>query len=103
MKEKRRHKRIPFEVAVTLDMENYSKTRNISSGGICIETRNVLKKGNFTNLSFSLPGNGSVKLLGRIVWIRKEDGKNYICGLEFIFFSNSRLEKVREYIALNGG
>ncbi len=64
-------------------------SRDISSGGMFIETTNTLKQGSIVFVDFFLPGiRKKFKLKGKVVWTHKNDdatgGVKPGIGIEFI-------------------
>ncbi|UCD85957.1 MAG: TIGR02266 family protein [Deltaproteobacteria bacterium] len=106
--EKRRESpRAPVTVAVKYKgvkdfLVEYS--RNISKGGIFLNTSNLLPYGTEVRLLFTLPGSTKeIKILGKVVHtITREEGRQRNqetgMGIEFIDFSPSSKIEISEYI-----
>jgi c-di-GMP-binding flagellar brake protein YcgR len=72
MEERRLYKRYNLIVSVKYtdrmkNTEGKAKTKNISSGGICISSHSNLTVDYFVNLEFSLPGK-TIRALGKVLW-----------------------------------
>jgi hypothetical protein len=67
--DRRRHPRIPCSIAVALDGFFTDVIRNISVGGVFIETSEAFQPGKALELEFSLPNQEQrFKVIGKIAW-----------------------------------
>lgn len=74
-------------VTYTVVIPSYhtGSTRDISQGGLCLETKSKLEKGMIIRLEFDLPGEPPehVEALGRVMWQRTE-GETLLTGVKFL-------------------
>ncbi|MGB9735980.1 MAG: PilZ domain-containing protein [bacterium] len=94
--ERRKHKR--SKIKVMIDYLNGSDievgyTKDISLGGMFIETTNIPEKDSVVFVDFYLPGvRKKLKLKGRVVWSSNGSGQSYSTrpgiGIEFMDLSD---------------
>ncbi len=58
--------------------------RDLSWGGVCLQTSVVLKAGSFIKLQMELAGVKNVEMLGHITWVR-----DTLCGVAFTSLINN--------------
>ncbi len=58
--------------------------RDLSWGGVCLQTSVVLKAGSFIKLQMELAGIKNVEILGHIAWVR-----DTVCGVAFTSMINN--------------
>ena len=87
---KRRHRRVDVNIVVNLyEPDSAEPTaqgiiKNLSAGGIGVETRGVFKENNIIQLNFYLPDGTYLRNVeGRIVWLRQKNG-SYNLGVRFL-------------------
>lgn len=74
------------------------KARNISTSGILIETRKLLKKGNIITCSFALQGFGTIITEGEVMRIVKNrKGKN-LYGIKFLGLNDELREAIEAFV-----
>jgi hypothetical protein len=88
--EKREFPRIEVNTQVTFTVVipsyNIGNTRDISQGGLCLETTSKLEKGSIIRLEFDLPGPKPehVEALGRVMWQRPVENDKLLTGVKFL-------------------
>jgi len=91
-KERRAHERVPVVMlGVTFRSINISEPlqilgyiKNISLGGMCVETREDIKTESILRLDFVLPdGKEFSDIIGKIVWVKRSENVN-LAGVTFI-------------------
>lgn len=78
------------------------KIRNISSGGVYIETAVPFDVGTHLDLVFAIPGRpGQYRVKGIVRWANRGDdaGRPVGMGIEFLEVATSTREAIREYVA----
>jgi hypothetical protein len=94
--ERRKHPRVPKDLHVTwrlIEGDGHEQvqtgpalqgfTRDLSSGGLCIEVPKELKEGTPLALDIARDSGGPpLSALGRIAWCRR-DGDTWLAGIEF--------------------
>ena len=114
-KEKRRFLRIPFEAVheckslrpsakSSAKMADAAKvlSKNISQSGILINTTEKTSVGDELEIKITVPsmeGYSTVKIAGKIVWVRKLNVKSYDCGIEFTRIKPKDVDIIRDFIA----
>ncbi|MDI6640906.1 MAG: PilZ domain-containing protein [Elusimicrobiota bacterium] len=99
--ERRRHPRIPFVTSVEIlyklkDRIFHGITRNISLGGIAIETEQHLRVGDIYEFKFMLPSGEIIKPKGNVVWEQLSAINTNLYGVKFTklgFFQKLKLKK----------
>jgi DNA-binding response OmpR family regulator len=76
----------------------FCSSRDISSGGIMIETERTMKRGDIITLSFVLPGHGQISADGEIMRI---DTRGVVpgYGVRFLYLSHRDREAIKVLIA----
>lgn len=92
--EMRRFKRIPYESDIEIiagDKREFSKTADISEGGVCLFTEIVLKTDSEIKINLALvKTEGAITSNARVAWIKKshrgphETAERHKVGLEFV-------------------
>jgi Tfp pilus assembly protein PilZ len=107
MSEKRKYPRVVMNGTVRVAIINEAHAKNISEGGICIVTDQVIEKGVELTLIFSLPKIDSeekIKTFGKVAWMRKledamNEGEKYEIGFEFWDLDPKYIDVIKKYIA----
>jgi c-di-GMP-binding flagellar brake protein YcgR len=88
--EKRRFKRFKAELAVDCTIperpgDTYKTfSKDISGQGICLTVPEIIPQGGVLSLHVSVPGQGPIKILGEVVWVKEaEDSKEKNLGRAF--------------------
>ncbi len=82
--EKRRFSRIPVEIRVEQSLQTPARTKDISNGGLCLVTENVLENGKVMVMEFSLPKiYDPVRAIGNVCWCKQVGEFSYETGVEF--------------------
>ena len=77
----------PVSFNVIIPSYNTGTSRDISEGGMCLETKSKLDKGTIIRLEFELPGDPPehVEALGRVMWQRHPEGAElFLTGIKFL-------------------
>lgn len=76
--------------------------KNISAGGICLTTKDRLKKGRILNLEISLPPlERDINVFGKIVWSCKQElTDHFIHGIEFKKINPKDFGDIKETIEI---
>lgn len=102
MKEKRSYKRYSTKIdAIQKTSDGYlaCKIKNISAGGIFVETPNELKTK--TSVTFMVDHvSEMVPMSGRVVWAEREEDKSIYAGVEFENLTD-RAKAMRDDILLS--
>lgn len=80
----REHQRVPYAVAVHFRSASsflIAYSVNLSRGGLFLETQHDLPIGTVLELSFGIPGSGTVGLTGHVVWRRGPESPEGPAGL----------------------
>ena len=75
--------------------------RNISTGGICFESKDCFDKDAILEIEIDMPAlEHSVRIIGKLAWIRKKDGSDaHICGVAFEDIKKEDLKAVNKIIS----
>lgn len=98
--EKREHPR--YEVNAVVDIgaqtEHKHKVRNISLGGISIESPEVLEVGQEMQLVIRFPelSGAELQVRGKVVWVNREPPTDM--GIRFVDLDEERLGTLREFL-----
>jgi hypothetical protein len=88
--DKREHPRIEVETkvqfAVVMPVYETASTKDISAGGLCLETTKSLSQGCILRLEFDLPGDPPehIQALGKVVWQRTNVEGTFSTGIKFL-------------------
>ena len=96
--EKRKFLRIPLNVKVKYDVlkglpqrTGETRSKNVSTGGICLTVPEKIDIGTLLRLKLSLQGKDDfITVKGKVVWVEEfsinhtSDHKAYDCGIEFV-------------------
>lgn len=70
----------------------HANAENISTGGVCLTTKQRMFRGSLVCCQFSLPGIPSpVPALMRVQWVRKTDSRNFRAGLNYLFSAETSM------------
>lgn len=114
MQEKRRFPRLNTSSVIVSwrkikTLDNLSKTKDISGGGIClmIEEKDSLAVGDALQLEFSLPSKEIIHSKGQVVWLDEfaigdiNAQSRFEVGIEFIDISDKDREVIKQYVFLH--
>ena len=88
--EKRQFPRIEVSTtvnfAVVIPSFTVGVSKDISQGGLCLETKQKLALGTILRLEFDLPGDKPehIEALGRVVWQRNGSADSLLTGVKFL-------------------
>lgn len=88
--DKRQFPRIQVETivqyAVVIPVYESGSTKDISQGGLCLETSKSLPQGSILRLEFDLPGDPPehIQALGKVVWQRTNMSGSFSTGVKFL-------------------
>lgn len=99
--EKRIHKRSEFTSPVYYSDLLHAESRNISGGGVCLETDRKLPKDSLQYMVISLFPYMLMKETGTVVWNRKTERGTYIIGLRFTHINAYNSSVVNRFIKTN--
>jgi len=70
---------------VVLPAYELGTTKDLSQGGLCLETKRKLELGTILRLTFDLPGDKAehIEALGKVVWQRPRDD-GFATGIKFL-------------------
>jgi hypothetical protein len=76
--------RVDFNVIIPSFCTGVSK--DISQGGLCLETKQKLVTGTILRLEFDLPGDKPehIEALGRVMWQRGGSEDSHLTGIKFL-------------------
>lgn len=101
----RRHPRIPFRARVWCSGQGVffsDIARDLSEGGVGLETISSLREGEEFELEFMLPGTAGsgIRVRTRVVWVRPmtPDGGKFAAGLEFDTLTEEERKAIRHYV-----
>lgn len=80
---------------------SFSEAQEISEGGMLITTTPRIQIGEFLELNFQIPGQGSVVVTGKVIYVlgNHADKKTPIqAGIKFVNLSETDAEKIRSYV-----
>ncbi|OGS46565.1 MAG: hypothetical protein A2539_01670 [Elusimicrobia bacterium RIFOXYD2_FULL_34_15] len=86
--EQRKHQRVSYNAGVDILVITIQRTlykgliKNISLGGLAVETEAAIGIGDECKFSFLLPSKKNIKAVGHIVWEYK-DKNSYFYGVQF--------------------
>lgn len=97
-----------FELNVYVDYTGsevllFHKVRNISLGGICIQSASVEDVGTIVELVLNFPDldAASLAVQGEVVWANREAPMDM--GIRYVDLDNERRDTLRKYLALLHG
>ena len=113
--ERRRFLRIPFESVleckpatpsqkkntVKSDAVIEALSKNISQSGILINTTSKTCIGDELQLKVTVPsmdGYSTVKIIGKVTWVRQLNSKSYDCGVQFSKINSGDADIIRDFI-----
>jgi hypothetical protein len=88
--EQRQHPRIQvntkIKFAVVIPVYDSGTSKDISQGGLCLETNKNLPQGSILRLEFDLPGDSPqhIEALGKVVWQRTNTEGSFSTGIKFL-------------------
>lgn len=99
--EKRQCPRLPLDVQVNYKENAFAKSKDISSGGICLITEESLEEGKIYKLSFAFPGESErLECLGKVMWSIQASEHLHEAGLSFWNIESSLRIMIDKYFAL---
>ncbi len=101
MDEKRKYKRSKTDLKSEVHFDEgmtYSKSVDVSKGGLFISTPDPLEAGSEVSLSLQIPGEDPVDISGVVRWVRREEDDNNKAGMgiEFLDLSDVEIEKLKK-------
>ena len=103
--ERRQDKRINLVIDVKYNMSTYqdwlvTKIRNLSTGGICLLTKDYIPVGLIFDLVFLIPETPKqIEVSGEIIWNELNmDNEYYTNGVKFLTLKNEDKELIGKYI-----
>ena len=89
--QKRKHLRVRVELRVYCTSKNVifsDYTRNLSEGGIMIQSQSLIERGEEISLNFNVPDHPiPINLMGEVVWSKSQKDKdgntNILVGVKF--------------------
>ena len=79
--------------------ESWGTARNLSRGGMYLECERALAEGQELDFEFALPGGGTLRSVGRIVWERSGDGQHRRgFGVRFLSLDAPAARSLAEYV-----
>jgi len=104
----RREPRVPCETGIELlngSGADTATSRDISEGGVYVETSRKVAAESYITLSLALPGTGDapIKVRGRIAWINSEEDRKKPrmplgFGVEFVDIDEQSLAAIKQYV-----
>ncbi len=82
------------------DKPGKTVTQDISIDGAKIEIRQKYELDDKLILTISLPNEGKIIIVGKIVWAKKLKGDQYVYGLKFLSLKSEQLEEIRSFLPL---
>jgi uncharacterized protein (TIGR02266 family) len=103
MKEKRKFERSKVDTKSEVHFDEgmtFSKSTDMSNGGIFITTPEPLGQGSEVSLSLQIPGEESVEIKGVVRWVREsdDDESKSGMGIEFVDISENDLENIKKVV-----
>jgi uncharacterized protein (TIGR02266 family) len=103
MKEKRKFERTKVDAKSEVHYDEgmtFSKSTDMSNGGIFISTPEPLSEGSEVSLSLQIPGEESVDIKGVVRWVREGDDDKVKSGMgiEFVDISDNDLENIKKVV-----
>lgn len=105
--ERRQHLRATLKTSVHLSSESNFYTgfsNDISEGGIFVATHNVLPRGSFMDIEFSLPDDGApIRVQGEVRWVReyRQDSDGHPgMGLEFRNLQEADRQRILSFVKM---
>ena len=79
----------------------YHRVRNLSIGGICIESPTVEPLGKVVSLSLNFPDlHQTIEVNGEVVWANEEPPRDM--GIRFMDLDEKQMDTIKAYIHLEG-
>jgi len=77
---------VEVKYAVVIPSYESGTSKDISQGGMCLETNKSLPQGSILRLEFDLPGNPPehIQALGRVIWQRTGPDGTFATGIKFL-------------------
>jgi len=95
---RRKYQRTDLSCSIDYSSNNKAQARNISEGGICIETKHKVSESTLLFLIISLMEKGVIQVIGRVVWSHKLEDNRFENGLEFFCLSDFNKNKIKNYV-----
>lgn len=73
-------------------------THNISNGGLCLITKELLVSGITVDLEFNIPFKEKINAVAEVKWSKKKQENRYFNGLDFYRIKENDLELIKKYI-----
>jgi hypothetical protein len=86
----RQHPRIEVSTkvkfSVVIPVYDNGTSKDISQGGLCLDTNKSLAQGSILRLEFDLPGEPPehIQALGKVVWQRTNEQGTFSTGIKFL-------------------
>ncbi len=98
IEEKRKSPRLPLDVQVNFQEKGFAKSKDISSGGICLITEEALEEKKIYKLAFSFPGEtDQLECFGKVMWTRQATKHMSESGLSFWDIGKNLQKKIDTY------
>ncbi len=103
--DKRKFERLPSDIKSEVHFDDgmtYSKSVDISKGGLFISTPEPLHVGSEVSLSLQIPGEESVDIKGVVKWVResvditRDESDKIGMGIEFVNLSQKEQERLKK-------
>lgn len=98
---RRKYQRTDLSCEIDYSTNNRAQARNISEGGICIETSHKISESTLLFLIISLMEKGIIQVIGKVVWSHKIENNRFVTGLEFFCLSDYNKNKIKDYVDYN--
>jgi c-di-GMP-binding flagellar brake protein YcgR len=100
VKERRNFDRISIQLDIKYAIINKALSKDLSKGGIRIQTGEKLEKDSELTLIFTLPDEVGrlIKTFGRVVWCREVETTHFEAGLEFWDMEESYVEAMENFV-----
>jgi len=99
--ESREFPRLPLDVQVNYKENAFAKSKDISSGGICLITEEALEMGKIYKLAFSFPGETELlESLGKAMWSKSASEHLHETGLSFWDIAKELQKKIDNYFTI---
>lgn len=96
--DKRKSPRLPLDVQVNYQGNAFAKSKDISSGGICLITDEALEEKKIYTLVFSFPGEAErLECFGKVAWTKQASEHMYESGLSFWDIGKDLQKKIDGY------
>lgn len=99
----RQYYRVPTNLESNIKAENQEEDghfviKNLSFGGVFVESQEPYDPETLLEISFSLPGaNTLIEAVGFVIWINKQKSPNGM-GIQFLSISQKNQDTLRDFI-----